>query len=392
MRYLILFIGMGIWGTSHSTAQKFNNRGAYWAGEGKMIMLTDSLDENPNEMYAVDLSSHVPALLGSFTFANGLTSQFGSSAINFQIFNNTFYLRSAAVFDFSNEIIRTTDSSSGEIVRFSYNPINQTFRQFTRTAENGIIIFESNYVNSNQTTLFASPIAELTEQQNTDRIINAIQISESEIYLELQEFIDFPSFDRYSIVSIDISNPDQPIVSDIRGDLSGSGLLPGIPAEIDGYIVAYEVGNTIMRWEDIRTGDVVREFDTGITWVSHSVNEDTGNYYFHDDSLVLEDPPGSGMFYSETRVIISKNDFTSKTEVVFRVEYPTQTPTAQDYINHLSHVTDPIVGSPFPERKRMSSYIFNDPDRNGDGQIDVADLVMRINEVNSSTSRTETVE
>jgi hypothetical protein len=143
-----------------------------------------------------------------------------------------------------------------------------------------------------------------------------------------------------------------------------------------------------MRWLDAFTGEVVRVFNTGIFWVSHNINEITGDYYYHQDARVVEDPPSSGIYYTEIPVLIAMDDFTTTSEEVFRIAYPTELPTPQDYVDHLAQVTEPVAGSPFPERKRVTPALFKDPDRNGDGQIDVADLVMRVNEINNLTSQT----
>jgi hypothetical protein len=101
--------------------------------------------------------------------------------------------------------------------------------------------------------------------------------------------------------------------------------------------------------------------------------------YFFGDAFAEEDAQTSGVFSTKIPVVAFEGDYVSSSTTELIIPHPTELPTPQDYINHLLDVREPIGTTGYTAWKRITPVLFKDPDRNGDGQIDVADLVLRVN-------------
>jgi hypothetical protein len=368
----------------------FDFRAAYWEGVERMIFISESATGTAFEAYSISLNNNKPVYLSRFnTTENGLGFRSIHPALQIEENNNILYQNLPRIYDFENERFPIPQGPGGNIY-FSIDPITLNFLRVIKDFDSDIYRIEQhNFNNETVINKFESSISSLSQAFSPDAINFETYVAQDKIICELSTIGGSFSNSR-EIISIEFSNVQAPVVQSIRGGTFPDFLLPIIPEGIENTIIRYRDGasSTEMIWEDYMTGSIIREFDVGKQWVSHNVNPTTGNYYYHCKERVVEEPPDSGIFYTEIPVIISQDNFTTKTEVAFRVAHPTELPTPQDYVNHLAQVEEPIVGCPFPERKRITKVLFKDPDRNNDGQIDVADLVMRINEINSSTSRT----
>jgi hypothetical protein len=361
------------------------NNGAFWAGEGDMIILNSPQDDSFVEAYALRLGDTKPKFLtrfnidGQFTFGNRETS------LSIHSPSQVMYSGSNWIFDFANNVIvKSISTSSIRICYFSFDPIQRT--RFLLIYENLLLsIIEEKIDTQEQSIILSVSSFQLPNTIGIDGIGFVIFTNPKTVLYEIVDVEEF--FSSGEVLSTEFANPSSPTLTRLYS--GQSGLFPQIPEGFDGQLYSYN-DFEIMRWVNVFTGDEERDFNVGQVWVSHNVNESTGNYYYHLRERVVEDPPDSGIYFTEIPVVISQDDFTSKTEVVFRIAYPTELPMPQDYVDHLAQVTEPVAGSPFPVKKSVSPVLFKDPDRNNDGQIDVADLVMRINEINSQTTRTLT--
>jgi len=122
-------------------------------------------------------------------------------------------------------------------------------------------------------------------------------------------------------------------------------------------------------------------FDTLRNTVGATVYQEPGDkaYVFSDTEVVEED----GVYYTEIPYDVVEDNYSTYTSKALRIRHPDELPGIQDYVDHLlmNPNREPIEGTPYFRRRIISRVKFKDPDRNGDGQIDVADLIQRINEL-----------
>jgi hypothetical protein len=131
--------------------------------------------------------------------------------------------------------------------------------------------------------------------------------------------------------------------------------------------------------------------DIGMEWVSQSgaevVPEPEDRAYFFGDTRVgtggINNP---GLVFAEIPVVIYEGDYVSSSTTSIIIPHPAEPPSSMDYIKHLTDRSgrEPIGDTGYMKLNQISPVVFKDPDRNGDGQIDVSDLVIRINEVNTA--------
>jgi len=79
------------------------------------------------------------------------------------------------------------------------------------------------------------------------------------------------------------------------------------------------------------------------------------------------------------------NDFTTSPETVLLFPHPTEPADPSGYESHLLNIREPISGTPYQTYDRVIKQRFDDPDRNADDQVDISDLITRMDEVTSPT-------
>jgi hypothetical protein len=367
----------------------FENYGCYWNGEGKLILITPTVDGEHAEAYALELGSPKLTYLSHFDTSESPII-FINDNLNYIIDADNFILslRNARYFDFKNETYNSPDTRGSSVVNYSLD--TQDFSLITkRTMNFDTRIFEKRtYSGEIINEIFRTELG-----SDSTTLGSSVKTGESFILFGASTFLGSLLPNVSEVYEINFTNPESPQFNQISGSISSDFI--GIPCRLSGLsgsIARYRPRrqNTVMGWIQLYRNQVVREFDTGIRWVSHNINGSTGEAYYTDNTRVVEDPTSSGIYFTELPIVASTNNYTSRTEFAFRIAHPSELPEPSDYINHLTGVTEQIAGCPFPERKRVNPRIFKDPDRNGDGQIDVADLVTRVNEINDATRRIPT--
>jgi hypothetical protein len=281
-------------------------------------------------------------------------------------------------------------------VKYSYDPKNAKTSLATLDLSSGRIslsLFQSGVSQENDQNGWVGsggqPVPYATYNFNTNILAQPVYFSSAVISPSRKIYINTYNINRITFIS------DRMYVIDLAGP--NPSPLPFYNRTFPSLVLNFFENSIIHRentrstkiiWKDLDSWNDYREEDLGIDWVSQSKNELNDTYYFHQQAVIEEEPTSSGIYFAKIPVAIFRDDFNTREDTELRFQLPNESPSIQEYVEHLHGETQLLDNTRYVVRKRIAPLLHYDGDQNDDGQIDVSDLIIRVNELNSQATTT----